>query len=187
MKSEPKYFTAKQFNQIANEAAHAIVKYKKERKLIDKSFRSQIMLTVSKVNSCNICSYMHTKSYIKSGASDEELQDLLDGDFAEENYLALVFAQHYADLIGNYDKEAFNQLVEKYGQMKAFGIMATIKIIMFGNSNGIALTNFFRRLRFKKATNSKLSTELHNGFLAYFIFPFFLIINIFKKREPYIY
>lgn len=65
--------------------------------------------------------------------------------------------------------------------------MASIIIIMFGNTNGIAITNLGRRLTFRKVKNSKFLTELYNGLLAYFIFPFVLIASLFKKKKPFIY
>lgn len=186
MKKEPRYFTPKQFNKIAFEASHAIVKYRKYMKLIDKQFRSQIMLAVSQVNSCGICSYLHTKNYLKSGATDEELEFLLVGDYNKEEALALLFAQHYAETLGDYDKETLDKVVDHYDKDKTLGILASIKIIMFGNTNGIAITNLGKRLTFRRVKNSKFLTELYNGLLAYLIFPIFLIINLFKKRKPYI-
>lgn len=186
MKNEPRYFTFKQFNKIAFEATHAIIKYKKHMKLIDKNFRTEIMLAVSQVNRCGICSYVHTKNYLKSGASADELKYLLEGDFNEDSPPALLFAQHYADTMGDYDQEAFGKVIDHYGKDKADGIMASIKIIMFGNTNGIAITNLFNRFRFKRTKNSKFSTELYNGLLAYFIFPPFLFINLFRRRKPYL-
>lgn len=70
MKSEPRYFSPKQFNRIISQAAYAINKYRKEMKLIDKALKSQVMLAVSQVNSCRICSYVHTKNYLRSGGTD---------------------------------------------------------------------------------------------------------------------
>ena len=188
MNQEARYFTIKQFNKITFEAAHAIVKYKKFMKKIDKPFKKQIMLTVSGVNKCSICSHVHTKGLIKSGASDEDLKVLFEGDFenlSKDAALALVFAQHYADETGNYDPEAFEKIIEYYGKDKAYGIMATIKMIMFGNNNGIALTNFFNRFKFKRNKKSKLITELYNGFFAYILLPVFLFVNIFVKKKSY--
>lgn len=188
MSNDPKYFTVKQFNRILYGATHAMVKYRKAMRHVDKEFQKQIMLAVSSVNNCRICSYVHTKALIRSGASDEELKSLYEGDFenlSAENSLALVFAQYYADQMGEYSKEDFDKLIEHYGKDKANGIMATIKIIMFGNNNGIALTNLVNRLRFKRNKNSKFLTELYNGLFAYVLLPLFLIVNLFSKRKVY--
>jgi len=188
MSTEARYFTVKQFNRITYGAAHVIVKYRKYMRLIDKVFRSQIMVAVSSVNKCRVCSYVHTKGLIKSGISNEELKDILDGSFenlTEEISLALIFAQHYADQVGKYDQEAFNKIIDYYGKEYAYGIMTTIKIIMFGNTNGIALTNLSNRLRFKKVKNAKFLTDLYNGFAGYVLLPFFIIINLFTKKKTF--
>lgn len=188
MIKEARYFTVKQFNKIAYEAAHAIVKYCKFVKKLDKQFKKQIMITVSNVNNCSACSHVHTRSLLKSGMSDEEFKPLFAGSFdklSEDVSLALVFAQHYADETGNYDKEAFKKITDYYGNDKAYGIMATIKIIMFGNNNGIALTNLFNRLRFKRNKNSKFLTELYNGLFAYILLPILIIVNLFTRKKTY--
>ena len=188
MNQEPRYFTVKQFNRIAFDAAHAIVKYRKYMKLVDKKFRKQIMLAVSGVNKCSICTYVHTKALLKSGVSEEELETLYFGKFdALENdvAVALLFAEHYADESGKYDPEAFAKVVEHYGKNKAYGIMATIKMIMFGNTNGIALGNLGARFKCKKNKNSKFFTDLYNGIFAYFLLPWFFVVNLFKKKKIY--
>lgn len=188
MEKEPRYFTIKQFNRISFEAAHAIVKYRKAMRLLDKSFRKHIMLTVSGVNSCKACSHVHAKGLIKEGVDVKVTDALVNGEFSgfsEDITIALLFAKHYADVGGFYESETFAKIVEYYGQDKANGIMATIKIIMFGNTNGIALTNLVNRLRFKRNKNSKFFPELYNGLFAYFLLPLFLLINIFTKKKKY--
>lgn len=188
MIKEPRYFTIKQFNRIIFDAAHAIVKYHKKMKLLNPVFKKQIMLTVSNVNNCNACSYVHSKALIKSGATNEELKPLIEGEFEsldDDVALALVFAQHYADQVGQYDPETFENIINYYGLEKAYGIMATIKVIMFGNTNGIALTNLFSRFKFKRNKKSKLGTELYNGLFAYLLLPVLIIINIFIKKKKY--
>lgn len=186
MQKEPRYFTIKQFNRITFRAAHALVKLRKERKMLPKSLQKQIMLAVSEVNSCRVCSYVHTKSLLKEGATQEELDLLFKDNFsnltAKEAH-ALLFAEHYADTLGKYDTETITVLRRYYTAQEVAGIIATIRIIMFGNANGINLTNFVNRFRFKRNKNSKLGTELYNGFFAYILFPLFLLINIFVPKR----
>lgn len=188
MNQEPKFYSAKQFTRIVFDATHAIVKYGKYMRLIDKTFQKQIMMAVTGVNKCAICSYVHTKALLKSGASEEELQMLYEGKFENlegDVAFALLFAEHYADQSGQYDPEAFQKVVEHYGKDKAYGIMATIKMIMFGNTNGIALGNLGVRFKFKKNKNSKFFTDLYNGLVAYLLLPLFLIVNLFTKKRVY--
>ncbi|HZJ89519.1 MAG TPA: carboxymuconolactone decarboxylase family protein [Bacilli bacterium] len=186
MQKEPRYFTVKQFNRISFRTAHAIIKLRKERKLISKSLQKQIMLAVSEVNSCRVCSYVHTQALLKEGATKEELDALFSDNFRnldEKEAHALLFAEHYADTLGNYDGETLTELRRYYSAQEVAGIIGTIQIIMFGNANGINLTNFVNRFRLKRNKNSKLGTELYNGFFAYLLLPFFLLINIFVRKR----
>lgn len=184
MEKPPRYFTIKQFTRIVFEMTHAVVKYSKYMRLVDKVFNTEIMLAVSGVNKCAICSHVHTKTLLKKGARASDLEDLY-AHVSEEKRLALAFAEHYADETGNYAPEAFNQLVIYYGHDQAYGIMAVIKMIMFGNANGIALTNLGNRLRFKRNKESRFLTELYNGPFAYLLMLILFIVNIFTKRKVY--
>ena len=186
MKKEPRYFTVSEFNRITANMAYALLKFRKERRLLSKALEKQIMLAVSEVNSCRICSYVHTQALLKEGASEEELASLLSGTITslnKEHHTAILFAEHYADTTGNYDQDTFAALVRDYGYEKAVGIVATIEIIMFGNANGIAFTNLANRLRFRRNKNSKLLTELYTGPFAYLFLPFCLIITVFRKKK----
>ena len=69
---------------------------------VSKPFREKIMLAVTHVNGCRWCNYGHTRAALREGVSEDELHHLLEGEFAmlpEGEVVALVFAQHYADLI----------------------------------------------------------------------------------------
>ncbi len=182
--TEPRYYSPKAFTRILFDMAFMLVKYKRQIKLISKKFRSDIMLAVTYVNGCRVCSYYHTQVLLKEGATGAELKPLLDGTFADldtEETAALIFAQHYADARGEYDPEAFVTIKEYYGDETAVGILAAVKMIMFGNVNGIALGNLWDRLHFRKPGNSKLLTDLYNAFSPVVLFPILLAANIFRK------
>ncbi len=181
---EPRYFSPAQFNRILFDMAGMAVKHKKQLKLISKKFRSDIMLAVTWVNGCRVCSYFHTQVLLKEGVSSAELKPLLEGtfgDFDSEETTALLFAQHYADTGGNYEAETFNQVKKQYGEEKAIGILATVKMIMFGNVNGIALGNLWDRIRFRKVKYGKILTDLYNAFSPVVLLPVFLVISVFRK------
>lgn len=185
---EQRYFTPKQFTEAMYEAAYMIAKYK-ELRTIDKKFRSNIMMAVTNVNGCRVCSYYHTSELLKAGASEDELKFILESayhDVENEDTVALMFAEHYADTLGNYDKEAFKRVVDVYGKEKAYGIMAAIKVIMFGNMNGISLGNLWDRIRFKKTNNAKFFTDLYNGLFSFIFMPLFVFLNLFRKRKEFI-
>lgn len=183
---EPRYFSPTQFNRILFDMAYMAVKYKKQLKLISKKFRSDIMLAVTWVNGCRVCSYYHTQVLLKEGVSEDEMKPLLEGtfgDFDTDETTALLFAQHYADTGGDYDGEAFDEVKRKYGEDKAFGILATVKMIMFGNVNGIALGNLWDRIRFRKVKQGKFFTDLYNAFSPVVLLPVFMGSNLFREKK----
>jgi len=144
------------------------------------------MLAVTEVNGCFYCSYYHTKAVFETGTTDDELEGLLSGNLKIANkkqYTALLFAQHYADVDGKYDKEIYKHVIEVYGEKEAKGILSTIRLIMMGNAYGIAANCFKLRLSLKKVKGSKLINEL-SILLGIIIFlPLLIVKNIFTKRR----
>ncbi|MGD9910316.1 MAG: carboxymuconolactone decarboxylase family protein [Candidatus Izemoplasmatales bacterium] len=188
LKKEQKYFSVKTFTKTLFDAAYMMAKYSKYLMKVDKVFRSNIMMAVTNVNGCRICTYYHTAELLKAGANEEELKAILDDDYKKldsHQNIALVFAQHYADTSGHYEKEAYQRVKDYYGNEMALGILASIKVIMFGNMNGISLGNLWDRIHFRKVSNAKFLTDLYNGIVAYPIMIVFIIINLFRKRILY--
>jgi len=188
LKKEPRYFPVSFFNRVMFDAAYTMLKYKKELKLIDKEFRSKIMLAATEVNGCRICEYYHSKILLENGTDEKELQAILEGEIGkidEKEAVALMFSEHYADKSGKYDIEAFKKVKDYYGNDKAQGIMATIKLIMFGNISGISWINLKTWLSFKRPSNAKFFTDFYNSFIFLFIFPFLFIAALFKKKVIY--
>ncbi len=143
-------------------ATRTMVKIKKH-KLLDKQFVERIMLAVSQVNRCPLCSYEHTKLAFKAGISQLEIDELLSGEFEnvpDSQKLAIVFAQHYAQTGGYPDTNAIFKLRAYYGRNKADAIVKVIDIIMFGNAYGIAMLNLKDRVHKKPVKKSSLSREL---------------------------
>jgi AhpD family alkylhydroperoxidase len=185
-KFNKRLFTLKEFTKIVNLATYSAMKYKTERKLISKSFEHHIMLAVTEVNGCQVCTYAHTKQALESGSSKEEIAGFLLGDLSnskKEEIIGLLFAQHYADVDGNYDKKIFDKLIEEYGIEKAYGILANIRIIMMGNAYGIAYGCLKERLSRRKVKGSKLLTELLVLASIVVLLPVLLIKNIFTKKS----
>lgn len=124
----------------------------KRNKEMDQKFIERIMLAVTEVNSCDLCSYAHSKRALESGMTNEEIQKILSGIIDEvpvEEVTAVIFAQHYADTRGNPTQKSWQRLVEFYGLSKALGVLGSIRIIMMGNVYGIPWSSFFNRLRGK--------------------------------------
>jgi len=85
---------------------------------ITRPFMERIMLAVTEVNGCALCSYYHTRVALESGLSAEEIKGMLGGELAnapEAELPALLFAQHYADTRGKPAKEAWERVTAVYG------------------------------------------------------------------------
>ncbi|MFA9391158.1 MAG: carboxymuconolactone decarboxylase family protein [Prolixibacteraceae bacterium] len=130
---------------------------------VNKAFSEKIMLAVTQVNGCRYCNYMHTKNAIDAGTSEAEINAMLNGELGKignDESLALMFAQHYADTDGTPDMETYENFVQHYGKQKAADILSNIRVIMAANIHGIALDALQSRLKGKKMKDSKLSNEL---------------------------
>ena len=106
---------------------------------VSKTFAEKIMLAVTQVNNCRYCNYHHTRQALKAGVSEEEIKRLAKvelGDFPEEEAVALMFAQHYAESGGQPEPAAWARLVDYYGEQTARDILAYIRMIMMGNLLG---------------------------------------------------
>jgi AhpD family alkylhydroperoxidase len=135
----------------------------KKKKLLSEEFISRIMLAVTEVNGCEICSYHHTEEALKKGMSSEEIAGLLSGSIdnvPDDESIALFFAQHYADTRGLPSKEAWERMLTAYGEEKALGILGAIRGIMIGNAYGIAYSAFKNRLKGNPIHNSSVGYEL---------------------------
>ena len=102
-------------------------------------FRERLMLAVTSVNGCRYCSYFHTGEALKSGVTSEEITRLLDGDLGscpEEEAVALLYAQHWAESNANPTPESTRRLEETYGAKEVEAIDATLRMIRVGNLLG---------------------------------------------------
>lgn len=122
----------------------------------------RIMLAVTEVNGCGICSYAHTKVALEAGMTNEEIENLLAGAFdhvPQKELTGVLFAQHYADSRGNPSRDSWERVVEEYGESTAKGILGAIRGIMIGNVYGISWSSFFNRFRGKPDPRSSLAYE----------------------------
>ena len=158
---------------------------------LDKVFVERIMLAVTQVNGCPMCSYEHSKIALKAGMSTEEIESLVSGsyDFApKEEHVALLFAEHYADTRGYPETETIEKLYDTYGEKKANGILGAIRIITMGNAYGIALGGFLGRFTGKKDNRTTFLYEVGNLIsFGVLVLPFLLyMVLTFLFRRKYI-
>ncbi len=135
----------------------------KKEDLLDKQFIERIMLAVTEVNGCAICSYAHTRMALESGMNNEEIAHILSGatdDIPADQLPAILFAQHYAENRAHPSEGTWQRIVERYGIMKAQGILAAIRMMMIGNTYGIAFSSFANRFKGKPDERSSLIYEI---------------------------
>jgi AhpD family alkylhydroperoxidase len=168
---------------------HAIRVLQENRKtshLIDQPFIERIMLSVTEVNGCAMCSYAHSSMALKQGFSQEEIESFLTGDasyIVPHEAKALLFAQHYAYNSGYADKEAYEALIDEYGKEKSEVILSAIKVIMVGNIMGIPLSAFVSRLKGKRYKGSSLLYEISMILSSIVFIPISAIHSIFYKTR----
>lgn len=136
------------------------------------AFLERIMLAVTEVNGCAMCSYYHTKVALESGFSAEEVRNMLGGTFSdvpEDELDGVLFAQHYADMRGKPSRESWDHIVGHYDEIGAYGILAVTRMIMMGNATGIPAGSFLLRFRGKADPRSNVFYELFM-MLAMFVF-----------------
>ncbi len=129
----------------------------------DRRSSERVMLAVTEVNGCEICSYAHTRRALDAGVSDAEIRALLGGaaDGVPEPQLAgIAFAQHYADTRGHPDPIAWTDLVDRYGSEQALCVLRATRLIMWGNALGIPLSSLRSRLRGCPYPDGRLANDL---------------------------
>jgi len=158
----------------------------KRKKIISEEFSERLMLTVTEVNGCELCSYGHTKVALEAGISPHEIQSMLSGagcQYPEDESVAIFFAQHYAESGGNPDKEALSRFFQIYKKAEAESILSVIRMIMLGNGLGIALGAIKDRLKGAPIKKSHLGRELGVIFGGFLISPLLIIKNIFPPTR----
>ena len=126
IKEKQLYTVAESYTLItkALQSMKFILRARKNNQL-QMEFLERIMLAVTEVNKCPMCSYAHTKIALEAGMSASEIENMLQGvllDVPKEEMPAILFAQHYADTRGKPSKESLRTLVKIYGLDKARGI-----------------------------------------------------------------
>jgi AhpD family alkylhydroperoxidase len=115
------------------------LKQAKKQGLITEAFQERLMLAVTAVHGCRYCSYFHAKQALKSGISSQEISQLLSGDVAncpEEEAVAVIYAQHWAESDAHPDPEAYRKLRQTYGAKKTEAINLALRMIRLGNLLG---------------------------------------------------
>ena len=120
---------------------------------ISPAFRERLMLAVTAVDGCRYCSYFHAKQALKSGLTPEEITQLLSGDVEncpEDEAVAVIYAQHWAESDAHPDPEAVRKLQQTYGGEKTECIHLMLRMIRLGNLLGNSCDYLLYRISFGK-------------------------------------
>lgn len=158
-----KHYSVGEIYQIAQQAVRTVRFLRSTRLGRDRQFTERIMLAVTEVNGCELCSYGHARLALKAGLEGDEIRALLGGntDGTPHHQLpAIAFAQHYADTRGHPDLLAWQNLIDFYGPEDALGALAAVRMMMWGNAVGIPISSLRSRLRGVPDSGSTLRYEI---------------------------
>lgn len=145
-----KHYSVREIYAITCQAARTRPFLTRSRLGRDRQFTERIMLAVTEVNGCELCSYAHARFALAAGLTHAEVRSLLGGSsegVPDLQLPALAFAQHYADTRGHPDRSAWQDLVDTYGEQDALGALAAVRLMMWGNAVGIPLSSLRSRLK----------------------------------------
>jgi AhpD family alkylhydroperoxidase len=121
------------------------------QKILPGAFRERLMLAVTSVYGCRYCNWAHTRWALKSGINQTEVVQLLQGSVdgcPEEEAVAVLYAQHWADSDTKPVPEAMSRLVKTYGLEKAEAINLALRMIRVGNLTGNTWDAFIDKVSF---------------------------------------
>lgn len=148
----------------------------RKKEIISKKMTERIMLAVTAVNDCEMCSYGHTKMALNAGLSNDEIKAFLQGEFLEapkEELKAIMFAQNYADEKTKIEQSVWNALLDEYKEEKSLAILGAIRMITMGNAYGIVFSSI--KNRFKKGKGDKRSNIFYEICVVVLFLPMILV------------
>ena len=118
--------------------------------IITEQWKERMMLAVTQVNGCAMCSYAHTQMALESGMEHDEIKAMLAGelnDVPDDEIHAILFAQAYADQRGHPSPSSLQHILQLYGKEKTEAILEAICVIMAGNTYGIVFGSLIGRIQ----------------------------------------
>ena len=160
-----------------------LLRFSKKTRLMNKKLKERIMLSITEVNGCEMCSFIHTKIALSSGMSKEDIKQILDGDTTNiplDEAVAVMFGQDFAYSKECPSSESINRIIDEYGYSKAELIVAACNMITMTNGMGTSMDYFYNRIRLRRNKNSNIIVELFNPLLTMLLFPVFVLFFTFK-------
>ncbi len=182
MSQKRKFNIFEQFSIIYKASiSFLFLKIFKKKNGMNFKLKERIMLAVTEVNGCVMCSYVHTKLALKAGLTDKDIKEILEGELVgvpKEEALAVLFAKNYAFNKEIVDKEFYQKLIDHYGKRKARAVLGVTHVITMTNGMGISLDLLKQTFTFKHVKGSCILNEILVPILTMVLFPIFLIINV---------
>ena len=117
------------------------------------ALREKVMLGVTSVTDCRYCAWGHGHWAMAHGVSLEEVNQILGQQTealqarAPAEAAAILFAQHYAEHMEQFDPAAIAQLRTHYSDAQVTEILAYVRTITLGGLIGNTLDALLDRLR----------------------------------------
>ena len=117
------------------------------------ALREKVMLAVTSVTDCRYCQWGHTHWAMAQGVPLEEVNQILGHQVASleaknpAEAAAILFAQHYAENLDQFDPESIENLRRYYSDAQVAEILAYIRAITLGSLTGNTVDAFLGRFR----------------------------------------
>ena len=155
--------------------------YLKRFKAMNLPWRERIMLAVTQVNQCAMCSWMHTNIALGAGMKDDEIKSILQGDYSvipNQELTSILYAQDYASRQEKTNLEFVQKVIKQYGKTKARAIDNVISSITMTNSMGIQMALLKDTFTFKHQQGSNFLRELFVPLITMMVFPFLFLLAV---------
>ncbi len=117
------------------------------------ALREKVFLAVTSINDCRFCEWGHTHWAMAHGVPLEEVNQILrhqteslEAKNAAEA-AAILFGQHYAEQLDQFDPESIENLRKYYSDAQVTEILAYVRFITFTNLLGNTADAFFSLFR----------------------------------------
>lgn len=162
-----KRYSLRDIYRISHLAAHTALATR--RLPCDRKAGERVMLAVTEVNGCALCSHAHARWALDMGLSATEVRGLLSGvtdEVPDDQLAGIAFAQHYADTGGHPGAGTWATLVHHVGIDAALCVLRATRVMMWGNATGIPLSSLRQRRRGASAPGSSLGYEVGTSIAA---------------------
>jgi AhpD family alkylhydroperoxidase len=123
------------------------------RPKISAALREKLFLAVSSINDCRYCKWGHSHWAMAQGVPLEEVNEILGHQIESleaknpAEAAAILFAQHYAEQLDQFDPESIENLRKHYSEAEVAEILAYVRFITLTNLTGNTVDAFVGRFR----------------------------------------